>query len=139
MSNLKSLIESDKSAQEIIEEGKVDKSVVGKTVTLIKMDDKQAPPKGTKGVVKLVDDIGQLHVKWSTGSTLALIPGEDKYIISEATFKPMKKAADVISAVDDLLTELYDSYPDFSKAQKEITTAIVGIENSIKQIKKDLK
>ena len=36
------------------------------------MDDPQAPPSGTKGVVMFVDDIGQIHVKWETGSTLAL-------------------------------------------------------------------
>jgi len=34
-------------------------------------------PKGTKGVVIQVDDIGTLHVAWETGSTLGVVPGVD--------------------------------------------------------------
>jgi len=41
------------------------------------MDDEQAPPKGTKGVVIQVDDIGTMHVAWETGSTLGVVPGVD--------------------------------------------------------------
>ena len=45
---------------------------VGCKVELHFMDDPQAPPSGTKGDVMFIDDIGQIHVKWETGSTLAL-------------------------------------------------------------------
>ena len=45
---------------------------VGCKVVLHHMDDPQAPPSGTVGEVIFVDDIGQIHVKWETGSTLAL-------------------------------------------------------------------
>ena len=45
---------------------------VGCKVELHFMDDVQAPPSGTVGEVIFVDDIGQIHVKWETGSTLAL-------------------------------------------------------------------
>lgn len=41
------------------------------------MNDPQAPPPGTKGTVVYVDDIGQIGMKWDTGSGLSLIPGED--------------------------------------------------------------
>ena len=44
----------------------------GTRVELHDMDDPQAPPSETKGEVMFVDDIGQIHVKWETGSTLAL-------------------------------------------------------------------
>lgn len=44
----------------------------GDRVELIEMDDLQAPPVGTRGTVKFVDDIGQIHVSWDNGSTLAL-------------------------------------------------------------------
>lgn len=40
------------------------------------MNDPQAPPPGTKGTVVYVDDIGQIGMKWDTGSGLSLIPGE---------------------------------------------------------------
>lgn len=55
------------------------KSYLGKTEELISMDDIQAPPQGTRGKVVYVDDAGQIHVKWENGSSLALIPGVDKF------------------------------------------------------------
>jgi hypothetical protein len=52
---------------------------VGCRVELIFMDDVQAPPKGTKGTVIGVDDIGSIMVSWDNGSGLNLIYGEDSY------------------------------------------------------------
>lgn len=52
---------------------------VGCRVELIFMDDMQAPPKGTKGTVIGVDDIGSIMVSWDNGSGLNLIYGEDSY------------------------------------------------------------
>lgn len=50
----------------------------GMRVELIQMEDPHTKlKKGDKGTVDFVDDIGQLHVKWDSGSTLALIPGVD--------------------------------------------------------------
>ena len=51
----------------------------GTRITLRSMDDPQAPPPGTKGTVSYVDDMGQIGVKWDTGSSLSLIPGEDSF------------------------------------------------------------
>ena len=51
----------------------------GTRVELLEMDDVQAPPSGTVGEVIFVDDIGQIHVKWETGSSLALIPSVDSF------------------------------------------------------------
>lgn len=51
---------------------------VGSRVELIKMDDKQAPPIGTRGTVKGVDDIGSIMVAWDNGSSLNIIYGEDE-------------------------------------------------------------
>jgi len=36
-------------------------------------------PKGLKGIVSGVDDIGQIHCNWENGSTLAVIPSEDSF------------------------------------------------------------
>ncbi|HHX23536.1 MAG TPA: DUF4314 domain-containing protein [Thermoanaerobacterales bacterium] len=49
----------------------------GTKVRLLRMDDAQAPPIGTIGEVQGVDDIGSLMVKWSNGSSLNVIYGED--------------------------------------------------------------
>lgn len=48
----------------------------GTRVKLIKMDDIQAPPVGTIGVVSHVDDIGTIHVNWENGSTLGVVFAE---------------------------------------------------------------
>ena len=51
---------------------------VGTRVELVKMDDIQAPPVGTKGTVEGVDDTASLLVAWDNGSHLNVIYGEDK-------------------------------------------------------------
>lgn len=49
----------------------------GCTVELVHMEDPQAPPKGTRGKVLHVDDIGTIHVEWENGSTMGVVPGVD--------------------------------------------------------------
>lgn len=34
---------------------------------------------GATGTVTFVDSLGTVHVKWDTGSTLGLVPGEDRW------------------------------------------------------------
>lgn len=41
------------------------------------MDDPQAPPVGTKGTVRGVDDIGSIMVVWDNGCGLSVAYGED--------------------------------------------------------------
>ena len=55
----------------------------GKTVTCINMVDDRPVPSGTKGVILFTDDIGQHHVNWENGSTLALVHGTDTYVIDD--------------------------------------------------------
>lgn len=50
---------------------------VGSRVELVKMDDLQAPPVGTKGTVRGVDDIGSVMVAWDNGSGLSVAYGVD--------------------------------------------------------------
>lgn len=59
----------------------MDESLKGKRVKLIKMNDPQAPPSGTHGTIKGTDGIGQIHVNWDNGSTLAIQPENDQYQI----------------------------------------------------------
>ena len=49
----------------------------GTRVELVRMDDAQAPPIGTKGTVKGVDDTGSLLMRWDNGSSLNVVCGED--------------------------------------------------------------
>ena len=50
----------------------------GTRVELVKMDDPQAPPIGTKGTVRGVDDIGSIMVAWDNGGSLSIAYGEDE-------------------------------------------------------------
>lgn len=50
---------------------------VGCQVELVRMDDVQAPPIGTKGRVIGVDDTGSIMVRWENGSSLNVVYGED--------------------------------------------------------------
>ena len=44
------------------------------------MEDPFAPiPSGMRGTVKVVDDMGQLHMHWDNGRSLAVVPGEDSF------------------------------------------------------------
>ncbi|MDI6618018.1 MAG: DUF4314 domain-containing protein [Clostridiales bacterium] len=49
----------------------------GTRVELVRMDDVQAPPAGTKGTVVGVDDTGSLIMRWDNGSSLNVVYGED--------------------------------------------------------------
>ena len=46
-------------------------------VELVQMGDPQAPPVGTKGTVKGVDDIGSIMVAWDNGCGLSVAYVED--------------------------------------------------------------
>ena len=50
---------------------------VGTRVELVRMDDSQAPPIGTKGTVRGVDDTASIMVSWDNGSGLNVVYGED--------------------------------------------------------------
>ncbi|MCM1234412.1 MAG: DUF4314 domain-containing protein [Ruminococcus flavefaciens] len=50
---------------------------IGCRVELVKMDDVQAPPIGTKGTVYGVDDTASVLVHWDNGCGLAVVYGED--------------------------------------------------------------
>ena len=51
----------------------------GTIVECDSMDDPHAVPAGTRGKITYVDDAGQIHVAWETGSTLALVSGIDHF------------------------------------------------------------
>ena len=52
----------------------------GTRVHLLHMNDPYSPVEsGMRGTVEVVDDIGQIHMKWDNGRTLALVPGEDSF------------------------------------------------------------
>ena len=68
--------------EKVTQKAKVYKAMYpkGTRIELISMDDPYAPIEpGTQGTVEFVDDMGQIHMRWDNGRTLALIPGEDEF------------------------------------------------------------
>lgn len=84
----------------------------GTRIELVRMDDPQAPPVGTEGTVRGVDDAGSIMVRWDNGSGLSVAFGEDeiklakirvlrvdpgevpKIVKIEETFKSLQKQVD---------------------------------------------
>ena len=50
----------------------------GARVELLRMDDPQAPPIGTRGTVRGVDDSGSIMVAWDGGGSLHVLYGVDE-------------------------------------------------------------
>ena len=55
----------------------------GTRIVLDQMGDDPRPiPPGTKGTVRIVDDIGTVHCDFDNGRRLGLVPGEDIFHIA---------------------------------------------------------
>jgi hypothetical protein len=60
----------------------------GTRIQLIHMSDPWHPVEpGTKGTVRLVDDMGTIHVNWDNGRSLGLIVGEDSFEVLKGEAK----------------------------------------------------
>jgi len=80
----------------------------GTRVTLLKMDDPQAPPVGTKGTVTGVDDIGSILVSWDNGSNLHVVYGEDEVALAPGFVIPAEVRSQILAVRDTGLTNMFD-------------------------------
>ncbi len=56
----------------------------GTQIRLLRMSGEEQMPYGLQGTVRLVDDIGQIHISWENGSSLPVNTEEDEFeIISQ--------------------------------------------------------
>lgn len=56
--------------------------LIGREIILIETNDAYTTIKtGYKGIINYVDATGTVFAKWQDGSTLGLIPNEDKFLI----------------------------------------------------------
>lgn len=58
-------------------------------------------PKGLKGTIKKIDDIGQIHVSWENGSSLAINPKIDKFEVKKAEENKQDKKISLQARIDE--------------------------------------
>ena len=76
----------------------------GTKVCLCEMEGESTIPPGTKGIVSIVDDIGQIHVNWENGSSLALNTEVDKfYVVTPQEELSEKKELEFLLKVRELI------------------------------------
>jgi hypothetical protein len=69
----------------------MNRTLAGKRIELIRMEDPYTNLKeGDKGTIQFIDDIGQIHVKWDNGSTLAISPEIDEFNIIEESLNKLR-------------------------------------------------
>lgn|SRR5574344_1888265 len=92
---------------------------VGTRVALMRMNDRQAPPLGTKGTVTGVDDIGSIMVDWDNGSGLNVVYGED-----------LCRKIDTVKTICYNKEQVWDSREE---AMKFFLDAMIGSDGSEKE------
>ena len=96
-----------------------EKYPTGTRVELVRMDDCQAPPIGTRGTVRGVDDAGSILVAWDNGSGLNVIYGED--------------LCRKLTPVKTICYGKTDEWEDISDAKKHFLEALMQTEGSEKE------
>ena len=88
------------------------------TVILENMKDENMP-KGLVGVVKSVDDIGQIHINWTNGSNLALNVNVDKFITLNSNNNTKKiNIKDKIKQKQDIINQNKQEKPILENNKK---------------------
>lgn len=100
----------------------------GTSIHLHNMEGEQSIPPGSRGFVDHVDDIGQIHMKWENGSSLALNPEEDQFaivtaeeeIVEEKEKKFIEKINEILQEIDFKLLNLSCNSRDYSYSATQL-------------------
>ncbi|MBO5435946.1 DUF4314 domain-containing protein [bacterium] len=60
---------------------------IGEKIRLISIKNEPQMPSGLEGIIETIDGIGQIHVKWDNGSSLALNIDADEFELIETSFE----------------------------------------------------
>lgn len=83
----------------------------GTPIHLHNMEGETAVPPGSRGIVDHVDDIGQIHMKWENGSSLALDTEEDRFdIITRQNEISEKKEQEFIDRIYPITGQVQQMY-----------------------------
>lgn len=101
----------------------------GTRVELVKMDDAQAPPVGTRGTVIGVDDTASIMVKWDTGGGLNVVYGEDECKKVELLIVPDEVLEKAIATQEEFIRRYHTKY-DY---EPEFDLVILAIMEELKE------
>jgi hypothetical protein len=81
----------------------------GTVVRLGQMEGEHQMPSGMEGKVIDVDDIGQIHVEWENGSTLALNVEEDDFtVVPQKETLSEKKCREFLGKINGMSDQFLD-------------------------------
>lgn len=98
---------------------------IGTLVVLDSMEDRQAPPPGTQGIVMGVDDMGSIMVRWETGSTLSLVPGVDSFHTETDGMEDVRR--DILQIRETGRTNMFDLPQVKAIAREMKCTALLAL------------
>lgn len=98
---------------------------IGTLVVLDSMEDRQAPPPGTQGIVMGVDDMGSIMVRWETGSTLPLVPGVDSFHTETDGMEDVRR--DILQIRETGRTNMFDLPQVKAIAREMKCTALLAL------------
>jgi len=77
---------------------------VGDRVKLIFTSDPHTRLKaGDQGVIRFIDSLRTVHVKWDNGSNLGMVPGEDAFTIMPINWKPFPEIEQYLAIEGDTI------------------------------------
>lgn len=121
-------------SQADIEELK-NKYTKGTKIILHKMYDLQTPEPKITGLVDFVDDAGNIHMRWSNGSTLSLIEGVDEFTICDGTNdkkqQPVIRVMPVLSELKhkEIVDKLLSQAKSVGEAMNLVQDIVVELKN----------
>lgn len=104
----------------------------GTRVEIVKMDDAQAPPVGTRGTVIGVDDTASIMVKWDNGGGLNVVYGEDVCKKVELLIVPDEVLEKAIATQEEFIRRYHTKY----NYEPEFDLIILAIMEELKDRRK---
>jgi len=109
----------------------------GTRIVLISMEDPFAPvPSGMRGTVNFIDDIGQIHMHWDNGRSLAIVPGEDVF----RKLSPEEVETEKSSKLESEKQFVYQSKEQVmdKSSEEDLDEATNGTQNEIQSADADM-
>lgn len=108
---------------------------LGKKIRITYLNGEDSSYVGREGIVKSVDDIGQLHGTWGG---LAVIPDEDAFEVVGMNESSEYSAADFTGAPEELVQYVIGNVPDFDRRYREAMDRIGSTRRPFRDVDSSL-